>query len=203
MFEKIKNNIVLKLIYNIIYTILVIITLLILVAVILQRVSHNTLSLGGIRMFNVLTGSMIPKYQVGDILIAKSVNPENLKVGDDIVYEGKAADFAGKIVTHQIIDIEKRGVKTVFHTKGLANDEEDPEISGSQIIGKIIYKTVLLSYLSKLVNNLYSFYFIVFIPVAILLFLEIRRTIISIRESKEDDVEEDDEENEDDSGEIK
>lgn len=189
MFEKIKNNKVLKLIYNIAYTILVIITLLILVAVILQRVSNNTLALGGFRIFNVATGSMIPKYQVGDILISKTINPSDVKVEDDIVYAGMKGDFAGKIITHQVIQIDKNEGNLVFHTKGIANDTEDPTIEGNQILGKVLYRTVILSYISKLINNLYSFYFVVFIPIALLLFIEIRKTIISLREAKEEDEE--------------
>ncbi len=187
MFEKIKNNKVLKLIYNVAYTILVIITLLILIAVLLQRVSNNTISLGGFRIFNVATGSMIPKYQVGDILISKTINPSDVKVGDDIVYTGMKGDFAGKIITHQVIQIEPNEGNLVFHTKGIANDTEDPTIEGNQILGKVLYRTIVLSYISKIINNLYSFYFVIFIPIALLLFIEIRRTINSFREDKDED----------------
>jgi len=187
MFEKIKNNKVLKLIYNVAYTILVIITLLILIAVLLQRVSNNTISLGGFRIFNVATGSMIPKYQVGDILISKTINPSDVKVGDDVVYTGMKGDFAGKIITHQVIQIEPNEGNLVFHTKGIANDTEDPTIEGNQILGKVLYRTIVLSYISKIINNLYSFYFVIFIPIALLLFIEIRRTINSFREDKDED----------------
>ena len=186
MFEKIRNNKAIKFIYNLLYTILVIITVLILVAVILQRVSNNTLALGGYRIFNVATGSMIPTYQVGDVLISKTIDPSDVKVGDNIVYIGMKSDFAGKIVTHQVIQIEESEGNKIFHTKGIANEVEDPTIAGNQILGKVIYKTVVLSYISRLINNLYSFYFVIFIPIALLLFIEIRKTIISLREAKEE-----------------
>lgn len=186
---------VIKTIYNILYTILVVLTLLMLVTVVIQKVSNNDFALGGIRIFNVATGSMVPKYQVGDILISKSTDPKDIKIGDDVVYLGNKGDFTGKVVTHQVIDIEQDGEKYNFHTKGLANDEEDPVIEQNQILGKILYKTVLLSYISKLINNLYSFYFIIFVPIAIILFIEIRRTIISLREPEED-IEEENKEDE-------
>lgn len=186
---------VIKTIYNILYTILVVLTLLMLVTVVIQKVSNNDFALGGIRIFNVATGSMVPKYQVGDILISKSTDPKDIKIGDDVVYLGNKGDFTGKVVTHQVIDIEQDGEKYNFHTKGLANDEEDPVIEQNQILGKILYKTVVLSYISKLINNLYSFYFIIFVPIAIILFIEIRRTIISLRET-EDDIEEENKEDE-------
>lgn len=186
MFKKLKENKILRGISNVLYALLVILVVLILLTVILQRVSNNTLSLGGFRIFNIVTGSMIPKYEVGDVLISKAINPSEIKVGDDIVYQGKEGTFAGKIVTHQVIDIESENGIYKFHTKGLANDEEDPIVSQEQVSGKIIYKVKSLSYISRLISNLYSFYFIIFIPMAILIFIEIRRTVMDIRKSKEE-----------------
>lgn len=185
MFKKLKENKILRGISNVLYALLVILVVLILITVILQRVSNNTLSLGGFRIFNIVTGSMIPKYEVGDVLISKTINPSEIKIGDDIVYQGKEGTFAGKIVTHQVIDIESENGIYKFHTKGLANDEEDPIVSQEQVSGKIIYKVKSLSYISQLIRNLYSFYFIIFIPMAILIFIEIRRIVMDMRESKE------------------
>lgn len=192
MLKNLKGNKVLRGISNALYTLLVIVVVLILIAVVLQRVSNNSLSLGGIRIFNIVTGSMVPKYQVGDVLISKSIAPSEIKVGDDIVYQGTSGSFAGKIVTHQVIDIEENG-NYKFHTKGLANDEEDPVVNEEQVLGKIIYKVKSLSYISKLINNLVTFYFVVFVPIAILIFVEIRRIAIDMKESKEEKKEKDEE----------
>lgn len=194
MLKKIGNNKVLNKIGNILYSLLIILVILILIAVILQRVSNNTLSLGGFRIFNIVTGSMAPKYQVGDVLIAKEVEFSKIQIGDDIVYLGQNGDFAGKIVTHQVIDIEEENGNYKFHTKGLANDEEDPIVDQEQVIGKIIYKVHSLSFISKMISNMYVFYFAIFIPIAILIFIEIRRTAIDIKETKKEEKKEKDEE---------
>lgn len=186
MLEKLKENKALKLIYNILYTLLVVLVVLILITVVLQRVSNNTLSLGGFRVFNIVSGSMLPKYEVGDVLISKTLEPSEIKQGDDVVYQGAEGDFSGKIVTHQVIEIEEENGNYKFHTKGLANTGEDPIVKQEQVIGKVIYKMQTLSYISRLVNNLYSFYFIIFIPLVLLIFLEIRKAVIDIRENKED-----------------
>ena len=192
MLEKIRNNKILRAIYDTVYALLVIIVLAILVVVILQRVSNNTLTIAGIRMFNIVTESMVPKYEVGDILISKSIEPENIKVGDDIVYIGKGGSFEGKIVTHQVIGIEKENGIYKFHTKGIANEIEDPLVSQEQVYGKIIYKIHSLSFISKIINNLYAFYFVIFVPIVLLIFWEIIK--IASR-PKEDDEEENKESN--------
>lgn len=191
MLNKIRNNKALKIIGNILYYLLVIFIVLILLVVILQRVTKNNASIGGIRIFNIVTESMVPEYKVGDILISKSTPLDKIKVGDDIVYLGNKDTFTGKVVTHRVIDIEKNEDGTyLFHTKGIANTAEDPVVSGSQIYGVIIYKTVILSFISKIINNLYGFYFLIFTPLTILIVVK----IIKIYQERKYDEESEDEE---------
>lgn len=196
MFDKIRENKFLSFLGNFIYTIMVILVILILLVVALQRFSNNTITIGGIRIFNILTGSMEPEYKVGDILVTKEIDAKEIKVGDDITYLGKEGDFVGKIVTHRVKAVipGENGGEYKFITQGLANDIADPEITAGQIQGKVIYKTVILSFISKIVNNLYSMYFVIFIPMAIIIFVNVRRIYLDITTKDEDDEEEDVEE---------
>lgn len=161
----------LKLLGNILYILLFIIVVLMLVVVILQRATNNTVTIGGYRLFSVATGSMVPVYNVGDVLISKEIKPEDIKVGDDITYVGEKNSFKGKIVTHRVISIEKKedGNYKII-TKGVANDEQDPEIDQTQIYGKIIYKIKILSFLDRMLKNMYIFYFVIFIPTALIIY---------------------------------
>ena len=186
--KKIKENKILKIIGNILYTLMFIIVVLMLLVVILQRVSNNTITIGGFRMFTVATGSMEPVYNVGDVLISKEVDAEEIKVGDDIVYLGEKGSFANKVVTHRVISIEKQedGNYKII-TKGVANTAEDPEIDQTQVYGKIIYKMHILSFIQKIMKNMYVFYFLVLIPVAILVYKNIK----NFQNSGDDDDDED------------
>ena len=188
-------------IFEIISTVIKIICVILLIFLILvvgfQRFSNNQKGIGGFRVFNVATGSMVPTYKVGDIIIVKEIDTNELKVNDPITYLGKEGDFAGKVVTHRIINIEETDEGKIFHTKGDANDIEDPVIKADQIYGKVIYKCFIISILSKLMNNLTAFYILVFIPIGLLVFLQMKDSISS--KSKDDDEEDDDEyEDEDD-----
>ena len=138
-----------------------------------QRVSNNRITLCGYSMFTIVSESMVPKYEIRDMVIAKKVVAEDIKIGDDVVYLGEESNLNGKIVTHQVIKKEYKNGKYIFQTKGLANEVEDPEIEYDQILGKVLKKSTLLSLLSHVVNNVYGFYFIIFVPFAILLFFEI------------------------------
>ena len=50
---------------------------------------------------------MVPKYRVGDVLLVRQIGITEIKDGDDVTYMGKVGNFADKIVTHQVIKIEK------------------------------------------------------------------------------------------------
>ena len=190
--QKLRDNKVLKIIGDIIYTIIFIFVLFILLIAILQRTTNNEITLFGYRIFVVATGSMVPQYNVGDVLISKEVDPSTIKVDDDIVYKGKEGSFKDKIVTHRVIKIEKDNDNYKIQTKGLANTKEDPEITQNEVIGKVIYKMGVLSLIQKAMTNNYVFYFIIFVPVALLTF---RHFIRSRLEDEEEEDQEDDEEN--------
>lgn len=182
--SKIMNNKFLKVFFKIIKVILTIFIVILASVIIVQRVSNNKLSIGGIQIFTIISESMVPKYQIGDMLVAEKVAAKDLKVGDDLVYIGKVGDFKDKIVTHQIINIGEKDGKYEFITKGIANDVEDPIVNEDQIYGKVIYKSLILSWCSKLINNLYGFYFVIFVPMVILIFIDVLEEI-NIKKKRE------------------
>lgn len=188
--KKIKENKTVKNIGNILYILMFIVVILMLVVVVMQRTTNNNITVGGIRLFSVATGSMVPVYNVGDILISKEVDPEDIEVGDDIVYKGEKGSFSGKVVTHRVISTEKQedGNYKII-TQGVANNASDPEINQTQVYGKIVCKLYILSFLGKLVRNTYVFYFFIFIPIGILVYRNIKN-IMSYKESEEVDNEE-------------
>lgn len=171
--NKIKSNKYLRIIYKTLKAITTLFIVLIVSIIFVQRISNNKVTVGGYSVFTIITESMVPKYQVGDMLLSKKIPTSEIKVGDDVVYMGKSGTFEGKIVTHRVVKIEKKGNELEFHTKGIANTIEDPVVSENQIYGVVTTKLSILSLLSKLVNNIYGFYFIIFVPFAVMIFLEV------------------------------
>lgn len=178
---------ILKSIWSLFRTIVTIILVILIAVILTQRVSNNQKAIAGFRVFNVITESMVPEYKVGDTILTKTVNPSELKIGDDITYMGKKDPFKGMIITHRIVKIEKQeDGKYLIQTKGLANDIEDPEINESQVYGKVIYKIKTISFLNGIIGNLFGMYFAIFIPFGIITFVEFilyRRD----KETEEDD----------------
>ena len=169
---------ILKIVENIFYTLMILLVILILLVVIMQRVTNNTITIGGLRIFLVETGSMIPVYNIGDVLLAKEIRGDDIKVGDDLVYLGEKGSFAGRIVTHRTISIEKKeeGNYKII-TKGVANNSADPEIDQTQVYGKVICNLKILGWIAKLVRNVYTIYIILLIPVVLLIVRNVKNVI--------------------------
>ena len=177
--EKIENNIIFKIVKGILYTIIV----LLVVVIAVQKFSNNNFAIGGYRIFMVVSGSMAEEYDIGDILISKSTDANDINVGDNVTYLGKEKELEGLIITHKVIRKEVREDNTYFVTKGTSNDSEDPEISYDQVYGKVIYKTAILSMFGKFMNNTVAYY-VLFILIALAISIEI---ISSMFEKDEDD----------------
>lgn len=158
---KINPKKIIKVIFVILYQVLVIIALLLTLVIVLQKVSNSNKSIGGYRIFRVITGSMKPEYQVGEVVISKQISPKDIKIGDDIVYLGD------RVIMHNVIGIDKEeNGDLIFHAKGLQSDSfEDPNIREEQIYGIVKYKSALLTILYDLATNIYSVFFIIIVLV--------------------------------------
>ena len=182
--ERLRNNKVFK-IGSIVFKVIIFIAMIgFVLSVCLQRFSNNKLSIFNFRMFTVISGSMEPKYKIGDVLIAKEIEPEKIKVGDTISYLGNVNSFKDKVVTHQVVGIEKIDGKYYFHTKGLANIVEDPLVSANQLYGKVIYKCTIISLVYKIVSTNIGFYLFIIIPILYIISSEIIYTMLDKEEKK-------------------
>ena len=203
---KAKNIVVkkvIKIVLKILYQILVIICLIVAAVIILQKVTASNKSIAGYRIFRVITGSMEPEYDIGQVVISKEVDPNSIKVGDDIVYLGTYGEYSGKIIMHSVVGIDKDANGNLnFHARGLhSSSVEDPQIKDSQIYGVVKFKSKILTVLYKLATNIYSLFVIVLV-LALNVFIAFRKSgeedVKQLDEVANTEYEEDQEEFEDD-----
>ena len=164
---------ILKTTWKLLEKIIMLAILFISITIVTQRVSNNENSFLGFRIFRVETGSMIPKYQIGDVILIKEKNIDQIVVGDDVTYYGTSGTMKGKIVTHQVIEITEEDGKKIFQTTGIANTAKDPVISGDQIDGVVLCKLRIVSALISVLSNGYVFYFCGVIPLTVLIFFTV------------------------------
>lgn len=134
----------------------------------------------GINGFVVKSGSMEPEIKTGSIIFTKSVNPDKVAVGDTVTYSD-----GDHFVTHRVIEKNSSDNRVEFITKGVANEEPDPEsVSGDQIAGKKIIDIPFLGYMVAWVGTVKGFLAFVVLPGVIVTALELREIRKSFAEEE-------------------
>jgi len=187
--EKLKN--IFRIIKGIINAIVVLVVLSFVLIVCLQRFSNNKISFLDYRIFTVVTGSMEPKYKIGDVLIAKEKDPSEIKVGDAISYLASRGEIKNNVITHEVVNITKdENGKYLFHSKGLANLVEDPIVHEEQLFGVVVYKTKLLSYIRKIISTDIGMLLFIIIPILYIIISEMIATLIEKEEKRREKIKE-------------
>ncbi|RLG76945.1 MAG: signal peptidase I [Thermoprotei archaeon] len=129
----------------------------------------------GFRVMTVVSGSMRPSIEVGDLVVVKNVNTSDLRVGDVIAYvKGKT------IVLHRIVMLTSVRGETAFITKGDANTAVDPNpILPEQIVGRLVYVVPRIGYPLVLIAQYEQSY--INAVVTAILFIVLVYYILSIR----------------------
>lgn len=111
-------------------------------------------SMFGYRYYTVLTSSMEPELSIGDIVIVKLANAEDINVDDVITFNpsNDSVTYLTHRVTNKYEDYEGTGV-TCFTTKGDANEVEDAFlIDSSRVVGKVVFHLPAVGYIVRFVQ---------------------------------------------------
>lgn len=151
----------------------------------MQRFSNNKVAIFNFRLFSVVSQSMTPVYDIGDVLVAKEVEPSKIKEGDIVSYLGTSGNFSNKVITHRVVNIEKReDGKYYYRTKGDANIVEDPIVVEDQLYGVVVYKSVLLSLVYRIVGTQIGFFLFIIIPILVIIGSEMISTLLDKEEER-------------------
>ncbi len=81
-------------------------------------------NIGGTTPLIVLTDSMYPIIESGDLIICQGAEPEEIQVGDVIAFFDPAGNGT-TIVTHRVIEVTEQNGELAWRTKGDNNNTED------------------------------------------------------------------------------
>ncbi len=171
---------------SVIGALVIVLEVVIILLFILTKVQGGVPSLLGYNMYVIVSGSMSPELEIGDVIISRAYGGEELQVGDVVQYVAKSGEKAGEIITHEIVRIEGSGYDATIVTKGVANPEEDPAISGRDVLSVMKHKTFILDKFYGLIMHPAGFVILVILPMAGMIVYEIVEMVRSIRkEAKE------------------
>ena len=145
-------------------------------------------SVFGFSVLQVKTGSMLPDYEIGTIVITKNVDANDLQVGDVISFYSLDKDISGEVNTHRIERIEYGGDDNApyFTTKGDNNTQVDKQkVWPSQIVGKVVYNLGTVSgSVIGVFQNPNVIFFVIVLPLVFITFGEAVNLVSMIVESK-------------------
>lgn len=118
-----------RLIKSVFYYIIILVLLLFIISNLAGR-SNALYNLTNVCTYTVLTGSMRPEINPGDVIIVKKINIEDANSGDIITFN-KDED----VITHRVIEVKDKGITT----KGDNNNVLDSgQVTSTSLIGKVI-----------------------------------------------------------------
>lgn len=143
-----------KIISNIIIYFLIVLLTIYIALVLYQKFVQKSelLSLGSLYIFQIASSSMETNLHIGDYIIV--LKTDDLQVGDVITF--KENNF---YITHRIQKIDGDKITT----KGDANQDYDDSITKDIILGKVLCKASILSFVVKYKFLLITIILIMFI----------------------------------------
>ena len=92
-------------------------------------------SIGGVFPMIVLTDSMYPVIESGDLITCHTLEAEDVKVGDVITFYDPMGNGTS-VVTHRVLEISEKDGRPQFVTKGDNNNVEDQvPVDAEDLIG--------------------------------------------------------------------
>jgi len=157
------------------------------------------MTLGGYGLFTVSMGtsnplvvveseSMLPTLEVGHLLVLQARAPDQIQVGDIIVFN---AAYHTKPIVHRIVEIQNVTGELHYYTEGDNNDLRDPgyRVHGD-IIGVVVLAVPYVGHVTLFLHEPYGFAIVVVLFLALLILPE-----FFMKDEEEDEDTEIDEQN--------
>ena len=104
------------------------------------------------RPLAVLSGSMEPTLDTGDVTVVKRIAPLAARPGDIVTF--RDPHRSGRLVTHRVRAMALRGSQVVFTTRGDANNvSEHWQVSTGDRISRVVYRIPDLGHLLMLFRS--------------------------------------------------
>ena len=110
---------------------------------------------------------MSPMLNVGDVILSKSFNPEELNAGDIVTFKGTSGSQKGLIITHMVEKApytDETG-KTYIVTRGVKeNSPLDSPVAIENVRAVMVQNVEILGKIYKIIKTPGGFIFLIFLP---------------------------------------
>ena len=139
---------------------------------------------GMVQFLVVLSGSMQPTFQTGDVIVTVDTPVSSLQVNDVITYH--SPENTKMLVTHRIMKKTFTDHGFVFLTKGDANDMNDSyQVSSDLVVGRIVCSIPYVGYVAQVSHSVFGFLLLVLAPGVVVICGEVVSIVRKVKERQD------------------
>lgn len=143
-------------------------------------------SIGGMLPLIVLTDSMYPEIESGDLIICRTAEADEIEVNDIISFFDPAGNGTS-IVTHRVIEIVEEDGEISFRTCGDNNNTEDKElVPAENLVGVYKMRIAGAGHIAMFMQSTTGLIICVLLPIILLVGYDIIRRRIYEKNNKQD-----------------
>ena len=143
-------------------------------------------SIGGTLPLIVLTDSMYPEIESGDLIICRTAEADEIEVNDIISFFDPAGNGTS-IVTHRVIEIVEEDGEISFRTCGDNNNTEDKElVPAENLVGVYKMRIAGAGHIAMFMQSTAGLIICVVLPIILLVGYDIIRRRIYEKNNKQD-----------------
>ena len=149
------------------------------------RDNNHVASLAGYTPMTVLTDSMSPTFNHGDLIIIKKCDPSTLEVGDIVTFH-TIIENEYALNTHRIIEINGDAGMRTYVTKGDNNSIADQRsIAGGDIVGKYAGRLPYVGHVMQFLSSSVGFLIVIVLPLLVFFIYQVYHLVmVSIKLKK-------------------
>jgi signal peptidase len=210
MFKKgSKSKKIASVISVIITAMIVVLTVYIIANIVIAKKEDRPVEIFGYSSAIVLSGSMEPEINKGDLIVFTKAEIEDLKIGDDVVFVAGSGFYSlqGENIVHRVVALvtkegnilyempeDMQGIEVVaVKTKGVANNTADSDnVTADNLLGTCVYNSAFLGGLIIFFVNygIFVLIFVVAVPIIIKQAIKIYKIAKQAKQEENNDKEE-------------
>ncbi len=142
-------------------------------AVVAVAVAFLAVTFTGHRSYTVMSGSMRPAIDIGDIVVNRPIRPRDAHIGDVVTFKDPTRD--GHLITHRVVSLAARGPDVAVVTRGDANTgTEHWSVPAGGRIGRVIIDVPRAGFVMAWLHRPKALLLVIVLPALVLAAFEIR-----------------------------
>lgn len=127
-------------------------------------------SIMGYQPYTVLSNSMKPTFETGDLVIVKKTPVEKVAADDVITFK----ETGDRLITHRVVEVVEQDQTRAFVTKGDNNNVNDQQVVASDaLVGKQVFRIVKGGYIATFAGSPPGMLLLIILPLIGYISLEI------------------------------